>query len=248
MPPLASAPPVAVLTALREELAPLLRRAHGVTRTGVPGVSRGALGGVPAVFAATGDGSARAERAAATVCREFQPAALYGLGIAGALSLSLGVSDLVVARRVRDGRAEAPAPDARLLSRARLAGDPAVVLLLTVDRPVTDPGRKAALAAALAGEEPVAADMESSGWARAAAAAGVPYAIVRAISDTASEELPEYLSRCVGVNGGVRRGAVVLRALARPSSIPTLLLMRRRLAHGADKLAAFLERLLAESA
>ena len=248
MSPLASAPPVAVLTALREELAPILRRVPGAARTRVPGVWSGSLGGMPAVFAATGDGPARAERAAAAVCREFQPAALYGLGIAGALSLSLGVSDLVVARRVRDGRSEAPAPDARLLSRARLAGDPAAVLLLTVDRPVTDPGRKAALAAALAGEEPVAADMESSGWARAAAAAGVPYAIVRAISDTASEALPESLSLCVGANGGIRRGAVVFRALGRPFSIPTLLLMRRRLAHGAEKLAAFLERLLAESA
>ncbi|HEV2064018.1 MAG TPA: hypothetical protein VGS00_05665 [Thermoanaerobaculia bacterium] len=248
MSPLASAPPVAVLTALWEELAPILRRAHGVERTGARGVRRGSLGGVPAVFAATGDGPARAERAAAAICSEFRPAALYGIGIAGALSLSLAASDLVVARRVRDGRSEAPAPDAELLSRARLAGDPAAVLLLTVDRPVTDPGQKAALAAALAGEEPAAVDMESAAWARAAAAADVPYAIVRAISDTASEELPEYLARCVGSDGGIRRGAVAVRALAHPSSIPVLLAMRRRLAHGADKLAAFLERLLAESA
>jgi nucleoside phosphorylase len=248
MSPLASAPPVAVLTALREELAPTLRRAHGVARSGARGVWKGSLGGVPAVFAVTGDGPARAERAAAAICSAFQPSALFGLGIAGALSLSLKASDLVVARRVRDGRSEAPAPDAELLSRVRLAGDPAAVLLLTVDRPVTDPGRKAALAAALAGEEPVAVDMESAGWARAAAAANVPYAMIRSISDTASEELPEYLARCVGREGGVLRGAVAIRALAHPSSIPVLLEMRRRLAHGADKLAAFLERLLTESA
>ena len=248
MPPLASAPPVAVLTALREELAPILRLAHGVTSTGARGVRRGFLGGVSAVFAATGDGPARAGRAAAAICREFRPAALYGLGIAGALSPALAASDLVVARRVRDGRSEAPAPDAALLSRARLTGDPAVVLLLTVDRPVTDPRKKAALAQALAGEEPMAVDMESAAWARAAAAASVPYAIVRAISDTASEELPEYLARCVGADGGIRRGAVALRALAHPASIATLLEMRRRLAHGAEKLAAFLERLLAAGA
>jgi nucleoside phosphorylase len=248
MPPLASAPPVAVLTALREELAPILRRAHGVSRTGLQGVRRGSLGGVPAVFAATGDGPARAERAAAAICAEFRPSALYGLGIAGALSLSLEASDLVVARRVRDGRSEAPAPDAELLSRARLAGHPAAVVLLTVDRPVTNPARKAALAKALVGEEPAAVDMESAGWARAAAAADVPYAIVRAISDTAGEELPEYLERCVGSHGGIRRGAVAVRALAHPFSIGVLLEMRRRLARGADKLAAFLERLFAETA
>lgn len=247
MSPLANAAPVVVLTALPEELAPILRRAHGVLPAGSRGVWRGSLGGVPAVFAATGDGPARAERGAAAVFREFRPSALYGLGIAGALSLSLQALDLVVARRVRDGRSEAPAPDPALLSRARMAGDPAVVLLLTVDRPVTDPGRKAALARLLASEEPVAVDMESAAWARAAAAAEVPYAIVRAISDTAAEALPEYLARCVDSDGSMKRGAVAVRALAHPSSIATLLEMRRRLARGADKLAAFLERLLAES-
>ena len=248
MSPLADAPPVAVVTALREELAPILRQAHGLAGTGLPGVWKGTLGGVPAVFAATGDGPARAQRAAAAICREFRPAALYGLGIAGALSLSLEASDLVVARRVRDSRSEAPAPDAELLSRARSAGDPAAVLLLTVDRPVTASIRKAELARLLAGDERAAVDMESAGWARAAAGVGVPYAIVRAISDTAREELPEYLARCVGSEGGIRRWAVALRALGHPSSIPVLLEMRRRLAHGAGKLAAFLERLFAEIA
>lgn len=247
MSPLASGPPVAVLTALPEELAPILRRAHGVERTGARGVRRGSLGGVAAIFAATGDGPSRAGRAAAAICSEFRPAALYGAGIAGALSLSLSASDLVVAQRVRDGRSEAPAPDTELLSRARSAGDAAVVLLLTVDRPVVDPGQKAALAAALAGEEPAAVDMESAAWARAAAAANVPYVIVRAISDTAGEELPRYLPRCVGPDGGIRRAAVAVQALAHPSSIATLLEMRRRLVHGASKLSAFLERLLSES-
>lgn len=248
MSPLASGPPVAVLTALPEELAPILKRAHGIEWKGARGVQRGSLGGVPAVFAVTGDGPLRAGRAAAAICSEFKPTALYGIGIAGALSPSLSAFDLVVARRVRDGRSEAPAPDAELLSRARLAGDPAAVLLLTVDRPVCDPRQKAALLASLAGDEPVAVDMESAAWARAAAASNVPYAVVRAISDTASEGLPGYLLRCVGQDGGIGRAAVALQALTHPASIATLLEMRRRLAHGAEKLASFLERLLAESA
>jgi adenosylhomocysteine nucleosidase len=248
MSPLASAPPVAILTGLPEELAPVLRRAHGVERAGRGRVYRGWLGGVRAVFAVTGDGPPRAERAALALCREFGPAALYGAGIAGALSPSLAAFDLVVARRVRDRGGEAPAPDAELLARARRAGDPAAGLLLTVDRPVVDPRQKAALAAALAGEEPAAVDMESAAWARAAAAHGVPYAVVRAISDTAGEELPEFLPLCVGAEGGIRRSRVVARALARPASFAALLAMRRRLARGAEKLAAFLERLLAQGA
>lgn len=248
MSPLASGAPVAVLTALPEELAPILRRAHGIEGKGQRGVRRGSLGGVPAVFAATGEGLLQSSRVAAAICSEFKPTALYGIGIAGALSPALSAFDIVVARRVRDGRSEAPAPDAELLSRTRAAGDLAAVLLLTVDRPVCDPRQKAVLLATLAGEEPVAVDMESAAWARAAAASKVPYAVIRAISDTAGEELPGYLARCVGRNGGIHRGAVAVRALAHPTSIAKLLEMRRRLAHGAEKLAAFLERLLAERA
>lgn len=130
----------------------------------------------------------------------------------------------------------------------RSAGDPAAGLIFTVDQPVVQARQKAALAAALAGEEPAAVDMESAAWARAAAAHGVPYAIVRAVADTAAEDLPDFLPRCVGADGGIRRSAVVRRALTRPASWAALLAMRRRLAHGAEKLAAFLERLLAESA
>lgn len=246
MSPLPSAAPVAILTALPEELAPILRRAHELTREGRGRVYRGWLGGVRVVFAATGDGPRHAERAARDLCREFEPSALYGAGIAGALTPSLSAFDLIVARRVRDRAGEAPAPDAELLTRARSSGDPAAGLLLTVDRPVVDRSQKAALAAALAGEEPAAVDMESAGWARAAASHGVPYGVIRAISDTSAEQLPEFLSRCVGADGGIRRLAVAARALARPASIAALLAMRRRLAQGAEKLAAFLERLLAE--
>jgi adenosylhomocysteine nucleosidase len=245
---LASAPPIIILTALPEELSPILSRAEQIERVGSGRVYRGLLGGLPAVLAVTGDGRARAERAAMALCQEFRPAALYGAGIAGALSSSLRLFDIVVARQVCDASGAAPDPDPELLSRARCLGDPAAVILVTVDRPIVDPGQKASLAAALAPEEPAAADMESSGWARAAARAGVPYAIVRAVADTSSEPLPEYLGRSVGPEGGIRRGRVVVFALAHPATVPALYRMRRRLGRGAEKLAVFVERLVSEAA
>src|SRR5262249_31682522 len=156
--------------------------------------------------------------------------------------------DLIVARRVVDESSEAPAPDAELLARARQVGDPAAGVLLTVARPIVDPGQKAALFAALGGDEPSAVDMESAGWARGAAARGVPYAIVRAVTDTATEPLPDLLGRSVGPQGGIRRSAVAWRALLSPASVPALFAMRRHIAHGAFKLGGFLERLLAEAA
>ena len=112
---------------------------------------------------------------------------------------------------------------------------------LTVARPVVLASLKTALLQSLDDAGPAAADMESSAWARAAAARGIPYLIARAISDRADEDLPEYLGRCVGPDEGIRRSSVVLRALAQPVTIPALLRMRGRVLACAEKLAAFLE-------
>ena len=52
--------------------------------------------------------------------------------------------------------------------------------------------------------------MESAGWARVASARDIPYVVVRAVTDTADEDLPAYLSRCYDPEGGIRRGRVLL--------------------------------------
>jgi hypothetical protein len=88
--------------------------------------------------------------------------------------------------------------------------------------------------------------MESAAWARAAAAHDIPFLIIRAVSDTSAEELPGYLAECMDRDGGIRRSAVALRALAHPGSIPTLLRMRRRVADCSQRLAAFVEHFAGE--
>ena len=72
--------------------------------------------------------------------------------------------------------------------------------------------------------------MESASWARACASAGVPYVILRAISDTADEDLPGYLAACMDAEGSIRRSAVARGAVFHPGAIPALLRMRRRVA------------------
>ena len=74
--------------------------------------------------------------------------------------------------------------------------------------------------------------MESAAWARACGQAGVPYVFLRAISDTAEEDLPGYLAGCMDAEGSIRRAAVASRALLHPGSIPALLRMRGRVAAG----------------
>lgn len=235
---------VLILTAISEDLdvGAILRRASRIHHQW-RGVVGARIGTTEVVIAATGDGAAKAGEKAAELCERTRPLAVVGAGIAGALSPGLQAGAIVAASRVRDLAADAPPPDAGLLSRAIAAGARAATLL-TVPGPITAVDEKRRLAASFEG--PCAVDMESAAWARVAASRGVPYIVVRAISDQADENLPDYLAACVGEDGAIHRGAVVARALARPSRIPELVRLRRRTLDCAGKLSLFLERFLAD--
>jgi adenosylhomocysteine nucleosidase len=103
-----------------------------------------------------------------------------------------------------------------------------------------------ALAARLGGNTLAAADMESAAWARAAAEAGVPYVVVRAISDGFDEDLPAFLTECLDESGAIDRTAVARRLVTHPSALFTLLKMRRRVHASAGQLASFMEKFLGE--
>jgi nucleoside phosphorylase len=231
--------PVAIVTAIPEELDAILSRVRDVRRD-ARGFFVGRLGSTDVVLAATGDGAWRAGRGAAALCDAHRPRALVGMGVAGALSDDLSVFDIVAARHVRDGNAEAPPPDAVMLARALAIPGALETTLVTAAGPVVTRADKAALAA-VAGSETAAVDMESAAWARAAADRRVPYAILRIISDGPHEELPGYLPDCMDAEGSIRRGAVALRAIVRPWSIPRLIAMRDRVREASARLAAFVE-------
>jgi adenosylhomocysteine nucleosidase len=223
--------PVAILTALKEEL---------------DGVRRALPASAGFVATATGDGPRRAASGAARFLERHRPSAVIGAGLAGALTPGLRVGDLVASRRVRGEVGDAATPDPRLLERALAGGRAKAGTLVTVDRPVVSAAAKAALAAAAGSGENLAVDMESAAWAREAAARGIPYIVLRVISDEAAEELPPFLPDCVGGDGSIHRAAVARRALLAPSSWSTLLRMRRRLHEGSAALGEFLAPLIAE--
>ena len=121
--------------------------------------------------------------------------------MAGGLSPRLFAGSLVASRRIVDDAGEAPRPDEALLARAVAAGA-AAATLVTVSRPVVAASAKAELARAIGanvrGDDSAAVDMESAAWSRVAAARGIPFLAVRAISDRFDEDLP-------GVSRGLRR-------------------------------------------
>jgi len=236
------ATPVAVVTAIKEEFEAVLFRAREARFRGTFVEAR--IGTADVALCLTGDGAGNAGRAADMLCEAVRPAALLGAGVAGGLSPGLAVGDVLVSRRIHDSHGDVAPPDPRLLAQALENTRARAGTFLAVARPVVLASLKTALLQTLDDVGPAAADMESAAWARAAASRGIPYLIARAISDRAEEDLPEYLGRCVGRDGAIRRSSVVLSALANPGTIPALLRMRGRVLACAEKLADFLENFL----
>jgi nucleoside phosphorylase len=116
--------PVVVVTAIPEELEPILRHFERLDeeRVGRMRVYRSAACRARLVFAATGDGPWSAEQNARKLCELLAPTALLGVGIAGALTSSLAAFDLLAAARIRNGSGEMIPADSILLSLATGAG------------------------------------------------------------------------------------------------------------------------------
>jgi len=91
---------------------------------------------------------------------------------------------------------------------------------------------------------PAVVDLESFGCVAVAAAAGVPWLVLRAVSDTASEALPGLLNRCRDEGGAIKRGRVARALLREPRALPTLLALRRRVVFGARALVPAIRSLL----
>jgi farnesyl-diphosphate farnesyltransferase len=223
---------IGIITALPEELAPLLRRT-AVERTLRIGNHRchvGSLSGRAVVLMAGGDGLGRAEESAAALLQQFDLTLLIGAGVAGALVPELGRNAVIVASKV-------VAPDDMETNCHPLDGANAVVR--SVERMAAD---KRPLSASGAH----AIDTESAGWARAATRTGVPFTVVRAIFDALEDDIPPFVAAATHADGTIDRTAVVRHALLRPSSIPTLLSLRRRMLTCCAALADFVVRLTGE--
>jgi adenosylhomocysteine nucleosidase len=144
---------------------------------------------------------------------------LVAFGIAGGLAPTLRPGALVVPDAVGEGARTLPLDGAQV--RGRL-GAPAGTLL-SVAAPLADPRAKADAAA----RGFVAVDMESFAVASAAAAAGVPCVVVRAIADPADRRLPRLASVAVGRDGRLRPFAIAVALASRPGEWPLVLQLAR---------------------
>lgn len=162
--------------------------------------------------------AANPEKLAAALAA-LRPSAILSFGIAGGLDPALRPGALLVARHVvaEERWAADPAWSAALAAAtgaalADIAGAPAVV---------ATPAEKAALRATTGA---AAVDMESAVIART----GIPFAVLRAVADTAQEALPPAAAQGLDEHGNPAPWRVLRALLRRPQDLPGLIRLARR--------------------
>jgi adenosylhomocysteine nucleosidase len=160
-------------------------------------------------------------------------------GVCGGLDPALGAGDLVVPEHVvaAGGHvlAVSPAHHQRALAGAALGAHRGP--LVTTPHVVATPEAKAALRAATGA---VAVDLESGPVLAAAAAAGCPALVVRAVSDPVGEALPGELVGLLDAAGRLSVARAVGLALAHPRLLPRALTLRRATERALGQVAACL--------
>lgn len=171
--------------------------------------------------ACCGPTPARAEDLAADLVEDQGVIALVSFGLCGGLAPWLTPGTLVVADTVLT-EDEAPYPTDADWRRALLDRLPGAVTgpVLGLERVVTSVAEKADLFAETGA---LAVDTESTGVAAAAARAGVPFLVLRAVADTAGEALPRAALVGVKDDGRVAVGAALAATLRHPAEIPLLI-------------------------
>jgi adenosylhomocysteine nucleosidase len=185
----------------------------------VVGMTREAkiLGDAPTLIGG-GDAAALASKLEAAI--RDGVAGVISFGLCGALDPSLKVGGLVIGEAVSDGDElfEADREWTRRLIEA--LPEASLVRFAQAERPVASVAEKAELHARSGA---AAVDLESFVVARLARWFGVPFAILRAISDDASTTLPHAAQVGLGPDGRPAIGAVLASLRARPWQIGALI-------------------------
>lgn len=172
-------------------------------------------------------GAGNRERTAALVeSAARQAQCLVSFGIAGALAPQLRAGDAIVSTQVvaEDGRWQAGEDFRRRIARlAREVG--------ALDGPVLGAAHllptRAEKSRAWRDTGALAVDLESDLVARAAAASGIPFVVVRAIADTLCRELPPAALIPLGDDGTPKLAHVLASVLRRPRQIAALFAVAR---------------------
>ena len=159
---------------------------------------------------------------------------LLSFGIAGALDQAFRPGDILLATSVSFAGQRLYDVDADWL-RKLTAALPEVkrCRLLGISRIVAGRAEKAQFFKAQAG---CAVDMESHIAAAMAFERGLPFMAIRAIADTAADELPPAVRHGLDENGKATIGPVIRSLLSNPAQLPALIRVARQTKRALDAL------------
>ena len=241
---------IAIFAALRWECRPILRHLRQVERGRVAQCAfwRGQASGREIWLIKTAVGEQRAAAATRVLDQGGRFDLFLSTGCAGALAPELVPGDLAIATAVIGNASGAEyLTDPVHRERALVAAQRAA--LRTVVGPVLCSPRVlasvAAKQAAAVSTGSVAVEMEGAAIGALAQQAGVPFASVRAILDTATTELPESGDFLDPQTGTVRPFDVVRYLARQPGALSQLVALRRMMTAAQSSLEKFFQAWLA---
>jgi adenosylhomocysteine nucleosidase len=147
-------------------------------------------------------------------------AGVVSFGLCGALDPALKVGDLVIGHSVADADDRFDADAAWADRIATLLPEAKVGSFARAERPVASAAEKAALRQSTGA---IAVDLESFPVARLARWFGVPFAVIRAVSDAADRALPPAAQVGLGADGRPAIGPVFASLRSNPWQIGALI-------------------------
>jgi adenosylhomocysteine nucleosidase len=187
----------------------------------------------------TGIGWECARRATHTAMTDMFDACISS-GLAGGLKASYGASDVLLFREVGEVGGERNIKSSPwLLEESAKGGALIAAKLLTSKKLVVTADEKSRMG--LFGD---AVDMESFRVMAGAQGRGIPAVALRAISDTAGEDLPMDFTKYVSNDGQVRLASVIGRVVSSPRLIPAMIRFGARTRGVAEKLNEYLDSLI----
>jgi adenosylhomocysteine nucleosidase len=190
---------------------------------------QGSLNGTTCIAVCAGMGVAAAERACAIAAREAPLDALVSMGWAGALSCGMQPGDAYVVNEVVDAVSGERYPT----HSPPRAGDAPPLKLVTIDH-VAMAAEKRGLGQKY---QAVLVDMEAAAVARCAQGHAIAFYCLKAVSDAASEVLPDF-GRYTDGQGQLQLAALLAHVAIRPRYWPGLARMGKNGRKGAVAMAA----------
>ena len=247
---------LAIVAAVSEEMAPLLRAANFTAEQG-PGEAllyRGEIiPGIPTLMLISGIGQARAEETTGWLLRNHQPDVVIGVGFAGATRDSLETGTVVISTTV--SLIEGAPLDWSLGSDMQtFESDPAygATARMAVEMQGIDFVQGPSITVPIVARSPgmkkwlgdrfgvYSVDLESYWVARATIAAGLPFLGVRVIVDSTDMTLPRLIMEMPGTPSGGRATTALKYAARDPRRILELTRLGRASRRAARQLGLFL--------